>query len=163
MPLPVSTPEVSEYFVAGSSSGGDPAVVLLVDSISDVEKTWAESAAEELGGSALVFVATDVFPTENITGNHLKAAIASTDEFEGTALPPVVGFGGAATHTMLLAFDEWVMHNFLAAELRVLGFARPNSRFKPPPPPPPPLLPGPELSQLCPCWALLPGWASPLL
>mmetsp|Transcript_6824 Transcript_6824/g.19218 ORF Transcript_6824/g.19218 Transcript_6824/m.19218 type:complete len:958 (+) Transcript_6824:136-3009(+) len=110
LPLPPSNPtpvELSERYVAGSGSGSEALVVLLVDSISDVEQRWADSAVQALGGSALVLLASEVFPTEANMTAHLTMAIDSVEPFSGVSYPPVIGFGGAARHALLLSYDDW--------------------------------------------------------
>mmetsp|Transcript_3173 Transcript_3173/g.7960 ORF Transcript_3173/g.7960 Transcript_3173/m.7960 type:complete len:352 (-) Transcript_3173:224-1279(-) len=96
-----ASPAVGQVYTMGE---GAP-VVLLVSELGADERAMVDYFAEEQGG-AVGMVVTEAIPDPagNLTA-QLLAAMA--DNGLEAATPPVVGFGDAARHAMLLSYEAW--------------------------------------------------------
>lgn len=102
----IPVPKHVEMYEAGVTDGSQPVVVMLVESLGDVEKSWADDlAAADVG--VIVMVGGTVFTGSNVTADFMSAWSFLGSMFSGQQ-PPVVGFGMYALHAMLLSYSQWV-------------------------------------------------------
>jgi hypothetical protein len=106
VPAAVVEAQSEAVYVAGT---GTPVVVLL-DSLGETERSLVDAVAEARGG-AVGMVAPEVFTsTEVRVSAQLTAAMESNGLEPDTY--PVIGFGDAAHHAILLSYDAWVRPPF---------------------------------------------------